>query len=158
YGLNLREFVTKPLEFLVDLFTYFPNLIYEFLVQTPELVRSLQEPLARARTRPTLGNLVECAKPLIDAIGSAQEFPFPLAYPPSPASTSPPASRASTTSTAACGARRTSTWRSSTAPTSSSATTPSARSRTASCGASSPSATPTSSKVGRSPTRECSRS
>src|SRR6267378_3054547 len=83
YGLNLREFVTKPLEFLVDLFTYFPNLIYEFLVQTPELVRSLQEPLARARTRPTLGNLVECAKPLIDAIGSAQEFPFPLAYLPS---------------------------------------------------------------------------
>src|SRR5438477_3326992 len=83
YGLNLREFVTKPLEFLVDLFTYFPNLIYEFLVQTPELVRSLQEPLARARTRPTLGNLVECAKPLIDAIGSAREFPFPLAYLPS---------------------------------------------------------------------------
>src|SRR5499433_2538650 len=83
YSLNLREFVGKPLEFLVDLFTYFPNLIYEFLVQTPELVRSLQEPLSRARNRPTLGNLVECAKPLIDAIGSAREFPFPLAYLPS---------------------------------------------------------------------------
>ena len=83
YSLNLREFVAKPLEFLVDLFTYFPNLIYEFLVQTPELVRSLHEPLSRARNRPTLANLVECAKPLIDAIGSAREFPFPLAYLPS---------------------------------------------------------------------------
>src|SRR5215510_7486440 len=83
YQLNIREFARKPLEFLVDLLGYFPNLFHEFLVQTPELVRALQEPLARARRQPTLGNLIECVKPIVDTIGSAPEFPFPLAYLPS---------------------------------------------------------------------------
>jgi NTE family protein len=83
YNLNLREFATKPLEFLVDLVTYVPNALYDFLVQTPTLVRTLQAPLAQARRQPTLSNLIECVRPLIDAIGSAREFPFPLAYVPS---------------------------------------------------------------------------
>jgi predicted acylesterase/phospholipase RssA len=83
YSLNLREFAAKPIEFLVDLLTYFPNAAYEFLAQTPQLVRSLQEPLAEASRRPTLANLIECVKPLVDVIGSAREFPFPLAYLPS---------------------------------------------------------------------------
>jgi NTE family protein len=80
YRLNLRDFVAKPVEFVVDLISYVPGLFYDFMVRTPDLVRSLQEPLARARRRPSLANLIECAKPVIDAIGSAREFPFPLAY------------------------------------------------------------------------------
>jgi predicted acylesterase/phospholipase RssA len=83
YRLNTAEFAQKPLEFLVDLVTYFPNAVYEFISRTPELVRALREPLANAGRRPSLANLVECAKPVIDAIGSAREFPFPLAYLPS---------------------------------------------------------------------------
>ena len=57
YNPNLAEFAHKPLEFLVDLLTYVPSVLYDFLAQTPELVRSLQEPLAQARRRPTLANL-----------------------------------------------------------------------------------------------------
>ncbi len=83
YNPNLTEFAQKPLEFLVDLLTYVPSALYDFLAQTPELVRSLQEPLAQARRRPTLANLIECVKPVIDAVGAAREFPFPLAYLPS---------------------------------------------------------------------------
>src|SRR5215467_5391507 len=83
YTLNFREFAEKPIEFLVDLITYFPNVAYDFLVQTPSLVRSLQEPIANARRRPSLSNLIECVKPLVDAVGGAREFPFPLAYVPS---------------------------------------------------------------------------
>ena len=83
YNPNLAEFAQKPLEFLVDLLTYVPSALYDFLAQTPELVRSLQEPLAQARRRPTLANLIECVKPVIDAVGAAREFPFPLAYLPS---------------------------------------------------------------------------
>src|SRR5438552_3426531 len=83
YSPNLAEFAQKPLEFLVDLLTYVPSALYDFLAQTPELVRSLQEPLAQARRRPTLVNLIECVKPVIDAVGAAREFPFPLAYLPS---------------------------------------------------------------------------
>lgn len=83
YRLNASEFVRKPIEFLVDLVTYFPNLFQDFLAQTPDVVRALQQPLAQARRQPNLGNLVECVKPLVDAIGSAREFPFPLSYLPS---------------------------------------------------------------------------
>jgi NTE family protein len=83
YNFNYEEFVWKPVEFLLDLATYFPNTLYEFVVRTPQLVRTLQEPLAEARRRPSLGNLIECVKPLVEAIGAAREFPFPLAYLPS---------------------------------------------------------------------------
>lgn len=83
YHPNLAEFARKPFEFLLDLVTYLPHTFYEFLRRTPELAGSLQEPLAEARRRPTLANLIECVKPILDAIGSAREFPFPLAYLPS---------------------------------------------------------------------------
>jgi predicted acylesterase/phospholipase RssA len=83
YSPNFREFAQKPVEFLVDLITYFPNTFYEFLVQTPQLIRSLQEPLSQCRQRPSLDNLIECVKPIVDAIGGSREFPFPLAYIPS---------------------------------------------------------------------------
>jgi predicted acylesterase/phospholipase RssA len=83
YHLNVSEFVRKPLEFVVDLATYVPGLLYGFISRTPELVRDLKEPLEQCRRRPSLSNMVECVKPLIDAIGSAREFPFPLAYLPS---------------------------------------------------------------------------
>src|SRR6185295_18463327 len=83
YTPNVREFARKPLEFLYDLATYFPNAMYDFVVRTPELMRTLQEPLAQCRRQPSLANMVECVKPVVDAIGSAREFPFPLAYLPS---------------------------------------------------------------------------
>jgi NTE family protein len=83
YNFNYEEFLWKPVEFLLDLATYFPNTLYEFVVRTPQLVRTLQEPIAEARRRPSLGNLIECVKPLVEAIGAAREFPFPLAYLPS---------------------------------------------------------------------------
>jgi len=83
YRLNVSEFVRKPLEFVVDLATYVPGLLYGFISRTPELVSQLKEPLEQCRRQPSLGNMVECVKPLIDAIGSAREFPFPLAYLPS---------------------------------------------------------------------------
>jgi len=83
YGLNIAEFASKPVEFVADLLMYVPGLVYDFLAQTPRVVRDLEEPLSRVRRRPSLENLVACAKPVIDAIGSAREFPFPLAYLPS---------------------------------------------------------------------------
>jgi NTE family protein len=83
YGLNVAEFATKPIEFIGDLLAYVPGVVYDFLVQTPKVVRDLEEPLTRVRHRPSLENLLACVKPMIDAIGSAREFPFPLAYLPS---------------------------------------------------------------------------
>ncbi|MFN8545150.1 MAG: patatin-like phospholipase family protein [Candidatus Binatia bacterium] len=83
YKLNLAEFANKPIELFVDLVTYVPGLLYDIFVQTPGLVRALEDPLTRARRQPTLSNLVACVKPVIDAFAAVREFPFPLAYIPS---------------------------------------------------------------------------
>src|SRR5262249_56229417 len=81
--LKAGESARKPVEFMVDLLTYAPGVVYDFLVQTPKVLRALEEKLARARRQPSFGNLLDCARPLLDAVGSAREFPFPLAYLPS---------------------------------------------------------------------------
>src|SRR5262249_51636563 len=83
YRLNVSEFATKPIEFMVDLLAYVPGVVYDFLVQTPKLLRALEEPLAQARRQPTLDNLVACARPLVAAIGSAPGLPFPPTHLPS---------------------------------------------------------------------------
>jgi NTE family protein len=83
YRVNVAEFATKPIEFVVDLLTYVPGLVYDFVAQSPKLMRTLEDRLRRARRQPSLSNLLECARPVVDAIGSAREFPFPLAYLPS---------------------------------------------------------------------------
>src|SRR5215475_5573947 len=83
YNLNVNEFLWKPVEFLVDLVSYVPGLFYDFVVQTPGLLRDLEDAVSRARREPSLDSLISCVNPLIDAIGSVREFPFPLAYLPS---------------------------------------------------------------------------
>ncbi len=83
YNLNLEEFFWKPIELLVDLVTYVPGVVYDFIVETPNLMGHLESAVGRARREPTLDALVECVTPVLDAIGSARAFPFPLAYLPS---------------------------------------------------------------------------
>jgi len=60
-----------------------PFNLLEFLVQTPGLIRHLEDAIGRARREPSLDALIECVTPVLDAVGSAREFPFPLAYLPS---------------------------------------------------------------------------
>ena len=43
YRPNLEEFLTKPIEFLADLLAYTPGLVWDFLVQTPALMRRLEK-------------------------------------------------------------------------------------------------------------------
>jgi len=49
YNLNLEEFFWKPVELMVDLVTYAPGVVYDFLVQTPGLIRHLEDAIGRAR-------------------------------------------------------------------------------------------------------------
>jgi len=83
YQPNLAEFARKPLEFLIDLVTYTPGVVYDVLAQTPSVMRALETPLTRFRREPGLSTLLECTKPILDAIGAARDFPFPLSYLPS---------------------------------------------------------------------------
>jgi NTE family protein len=83
YRPNLEEFLSKPLDFFVDLLSYAPGLVWDFLVQTPQLIRRLEAQVDDARRAPTFESLLACITPLVDAVGSARAFPFPLAYLPS---------------------------------------------------------------------------
>lgn len=83
YRPNIEEVVGKPVEFALDLLTYAPTLVWDFLVQTPQLMRTLESPLDRARRAPTFENLLACVTPVVDALGAARTFPFPLSYLPS---------------------------------------------------------------------------
>jgi predicted acylesterase/phospholipase RssA len=83
YNPNLREILRKPIDFVVDLIAWAPAVLYDLLAQTPGLVRALEEPVARARRQPTLTNLIDCVRPVVDALASTRELPFPLAYLPS---------------------------------------------------------------------------
>src|SRR4029453_12483769 len=45
---NVAESARKPVEFVVDLLTYVPGLMYDFLVQTPKVLRALEGPVTQA--------------------------------------------------------------------------------------------------------------
>jgi hypothetical protein len=83
YNLNLEEFFWKPIELMVDLVSYAPGVVYDFLVETPGLIRHLEDAIGRARREPSLDALVECVTPVLDAIGSAASSPSRSAYLPS---------------------------------------------------------------------------
>ena len=83
YRPNLEEFLSKPVEFLLDLLSYAPGLVWDFLVQTPQLIHRLETQVDEARRAPTFQSLRACITPLHGAPSSARSFPFPLAYLPS---------------------------------------------------------------------------
>ena len=84
YGLNIAEFATqagrvrrRPAHLRAGAGVRFPG---------PDAEGGARPRGAACRAsarRPSLENLLACVKPMVDAIGSAREFPFPLAYLPS---------------------------------------------------------------------------
>ncbi|HEY8514438.1 MAG TPA: patatin-like phospholipase family protein [Candidatus Binatia bacterium] len=83
YFPNIGEMVTKPLEYLTDLVTYFPRTIGEILVKSPDTVQRMRSPLERWLAEPTLENLREVAAVAVDGLTAETEFPVPLDYLPS---------------------------------------------------------------------------
>ena len=83
YFPNLGEFVTKPVEFVADLVSYFPQAVADFLLKSPETVRQLSHPLTACLEEPSLENLAAVAQPLVEALRTRRPFPFVLEYLPS---------------------------------------------------------------------------
>jgi predicted acylesterase/phospholipase RssA len=82
YNPNLREFVQKPIAYLIDLLTYFPACVLEFARRTPALAKRLREPLAVAVRERTWEAMYEVLAPIADALLTTPEFPFVLDYVP----------------------------------------------------------------------------
>jgi predicted acylesterase/phospholipase RssA len=83
YSPNLREFVEKPLRYLIDLATFVPGSILDLVAATPKLAEELRSPLSDYVRRPTFRNLRGLFDPVMRTLLEAREFPFPLDYVPS---------------------------------------------------------------------------
>lgn len=83
YNLNLAEFIEKPLRYVVDLATFVPGSILDFLAESPRLLEALRTPLADYVRQPSWKNLTRIFRPITRGMMSTRDFPFPLDYLPS---------------------------------------------------------------------------
>jgi predicted acylesterase/phospholipase RssA len=83
YHPNLAEFLEKPLRYWVDLAAFFPGAILDFVAESPTLLENLRAPLADFVQRPSARNLRKLFAPIVRAVLTTREFPFPLDYLPS---------------------------------------------------------------------------
>lgn len=83
YFPNVGELISKPLEYVTDLVTYFPRTIGEILMRGPEAVQHLRAPLDTWLAEPTLDHLSEVASAILSSLRADRIFPFPLDYLPS---------------------------------------------------------------------------
>lgn len=83
YAPNTEEWFWRPLEFLTDLTTWFPQAVTEVLSNSPETLRALEEPLGRFREDPTLARGQAVARVVSKGLQVEKPFPFFLDYVPS---------------------------------------------------------------------------
>jgi NTE family protein len=95
YNLNVAEFAEKPLRYLLDLATYFPGALLDFVAESPRLLETLGSPLRAVVRRPTPKNLWSLLAP----IGPSS----PRASSPSRSTTSRRGSSTTRRSSATCG-------------------------------------------------------
>src|SRR5262245_32261469 len=77
YQLNVREFVEKPMRYLLDLATYRPGSILDLVAQSPVLAQRLADPLRTYVREPSMPNLREILVPIGEALLTTRPFPFP---------------------------------------------------------------------------------
>jgi NTE family protein len=83
YNWNVGEFVTKPLQYLVDLAMFVPGSILDLVAAMPKVADDLRAPLNDYVRWPSVRNLQRLFVPIGEAILGTREFPFPLDYVPS---------------------------------------------------------------------------
>jgi predicted acylesterase/phospholipase RssA len=83
YFPNLRDFVTRPAQFAVDVLTYLPGTLGDLFQQLPGLARDIEEPLSRAWQHPDLTNLQDVLAQVGAALSKRRGFPSPFDYLPS---------------------------------------------------------------------------
>jgi NTE family protein len=82
YSPNIRDFVSCPAQFAVDLLAFLPGTVSDFLSRVPEVARSLQEPLGEAVRNPNWESARKVFEVLGEALAERRPFPSPLDYVP----------------------------------------------------------------------------
>ncbi|MFQ5666654.1 MAG: patatin-like phospholipase family protein [Candidatus Binatia bacterium] len=83
YSPALREFITCPAQFALDVLTFLPGTVADLLRQMPQLARKLQEPLGKTWHEPGVARLQELLEPIGEALAQRRSFPFAVDYLPS---------------------------------------------------------------------------
>jgi NTE family protein len=83
YQLNYREFLDKPLRYVLDLAAYLPGSLLDLVAKSPALADRMAEPLRDYVRAPSFAHLREVLMPLGEALLATRPFPFPLDYLPS---------------------------------------------------------------------------
>jgi len=83
YNLALRDLVSRPARFALDVLGYLPGAVGDLLNQAPSLARKLEEPLAECWRNPGIDSLQEVLAPIGETLAKRRRFPSPLDYLPS---------------------------------------------------------------------------
>lgn len=83
YNPNINDFVSRPVQFALDVLGYLPGTVGDLLVEIPALARRLRKPFAHALRNPSLTSLEELLAPVGEALAKRRSFPLPLDYIPS---------------------------------------------------------------------------
>jgi len=82
YNPNFEELARRPVEYLLDLFTYVPGIVLDVVADAPEIAESVKPALGALRRKPSLGALQDVAGPIVSAL-MTRRFPMPYNYLPS---------------------------------------------------------------------------
>jgi len=75
YYPNWQEMVSRPLKYLFDRFSYFPNIMFDFLQALPNISESLKAGFVRFVREPNYSNYEQMMKPLARAVYSGRTAP-----------------------------------------------------------------------------------
>ena len=82
YNPNFSEFVTRPVDYLLDSATFLPRTIGELVAESPALWNRVEEPLREFRETPSWDRLVDVAEPIAKTL-LRKRLPMPHQYIPS---------------------------------------------------------------------------
>src|SRR5262249_41157094 len=83
YFPNFAEMLSRPVEFLTDVATFFPEVLGELLIKAPDTLEALRAPLEAWRREPSFANVSRIASVVVAGMRSRRSFPFFLDYLPS---------------------------------------------------------------------------
>jgi NTE family protein len=83
YYPNWKELVERPLKYLYQTVTYFPNLLIDFVSSFPRLSGRLKEGIIRFVKEPTYSNYEQMVRPVVGALYSKRGLPSVLSMIPS---------------------------------------------------------------------------
>jgi predicted acylesterase/phospholipase RssA len=83
YNPNVRDLLTRPAQYALDLLAFLPGTVGDLLGQMPDLARKIEKPLSDALRKPRLAALREILAPIGEALAKRRNFPSMVDYLPS---------------------------------------------------------------------------